>query len=62
MDFRYRAVCLGRPVGPWRQDIKLAREDLIERELGEYSEWGGFYINVPGDLEMELVQLHSRAA
>lgn len=62
MSLWYRATCLGRPIGPWRRVIQLAREDLIERELGEYTERGAFYITVPGDLEIEYKTPHSRAA
>ncbi len=48
----YRAVCFGRPIGPWRSDIRLARRDLMEEGLGDYSEYGrAFYIMVPGDIE-----------
>ena len=47
----YRALCFGKPVGPWRTDRKLVNEDLIDRELGAYDEWGKFWITVPGDVE-----------
>jgi hypothetical protein len=48
----YRAVCFGKPVGPWRADRAFAREDLMERGLGSYDEWGKFWITVPGDMEV----------
>ncbi|WP_287430476.1 hypothetical protein [Sphingobium sp.] len=52
MRMMYRALCFNTPVGPWRACRKLAQEDLIERELGEYTEWGTFYITVPGEMQM----------
>lgn len=48
----YRALCLGKPVGPWRPDRNAAREDLIQRGLGSYDEWGHFWVTVPGDLKV----------
>ena len=48
---RYRAVSFGRPVGPWRDDLKAVRLDLIELKLGSYDKWGKFFITVPGDIE-----------
>lgn len=62
MHFQYRATCLGRPIGPWRRNLPLAREDLIDRELGEYSEYGTFYIIVPGEIETRFAPAHSKAA
>lgn len=62
MQVWYRAMCLGRPVGPWRRNIKLAREDLIDCELGEYSEGGTFYTTVPGHIQTQFAAAHSRAA
>lgn len=46
----YRAMCFNKPVGPWRTKRDEARNDLIDAGLGEYTEWGSFYITVPGDL------------
>lgn len=48
----FRASCFGRPMGPWRERIDLAREDLIGAKLGEYDERGRFYVTVPGELEL----------
>ncbi|MDF0543365.1 hypothetical protein PX699_13485 [Sphingobium sp. H39-3-25] len=48
----YRALCFNQPVGPWRTCRNLAQEDLIEHELGEYTEWGTFYITVPGEMQI----------
>lgn len=50
----YRAVCFGRPVGPWRRDRKDAQTDLVDRELGSYDDWGKFWVTVPGDLERKV--------
>lgn len=48
----YRAVCFGKPIGPWRKCLRQARRDLMDEGLGNYSEYGGaFYITVPGDIE-----------
>jgi len=58
----YRATCLGKPIGPWRDKREKACEDLIDRRLGSYDEWGRFYITVPGDLEMQLAYHQSKAA
>ena len=46
----YRAVVIGRPVGPWRRDRRQARRDLIAINLGEYDADGIFYCIVPGDI------------
>lgn len=48
----YRAMCFGRPIGPWRLGIKAARADLISAKLGSY-EPDGFFITVPGALECQ---------
>ncbi|QDC39102.1 hypothetical protein FIL70_07400 [Sphingobium fuliginis ATCC 27551] len=48
----YRALCLGQPVGPWRQCKERVRRDLLTRQLGSYDEWGKFFITVPGDIEV----------
>jgi hypothetical protein len=47
----YRAVVLGRPIGPWRRDRSQARRDLIATNLGEYDGNGTFYCTVPGGIE-----------
>lgn len=49
---RFRASCFGRPVGPWRARIEMARSDLIGAKLGEYDERGRFYVTVPGELQI----------
>ncbi len=51
MSFWYRAVCFDRPLGPWRRARKEAQEDLLDHGLGERTEWGSFYITVPGDIQ-----------
>lgn len=62
MQTYYRAVSFGRPIGPWRKERNKARQDLIERELGSYDEWGTFYITVPGEIEWMYVRAQSKAA
>jgi hypothetical protein len=47
----YRAVVIGRPVGPWRSERSQARRDLIAINLGEYDGDGIFFCTVPGDIE-----------
>lgn len=47
----YRAVSFGRAIGPWRDCREKARRDLIDADLGSYSEWGTFFITVPGDIQ-----------
>lgn len=59
---RFRATSFGKPVGPWRTCKYKVRQDLIEKDLGSYDEWGAFYITVPGDIEMMKVAPQSRAA
>ena len=57
----YRALCLGKTVGPWRADKERVRRDLIARELGSFDEWGKFWITVPGDVEVRH-EAQSKAA
>lgn len=49
----YRAVCFGRPVGPWHDTKARAQRDLIEAKLGSFDDYGTFYVTVPGDLIRE---------
>lgn len=58
----WRALCFGKPIGPWRTDRKLAQEDLIDRELGSYDEWGKFWVTVPGDMQIKREVPQSIAA
>lgn len=51
----YRVTMFGDPMGPWRRDRRQARRDAIELDLGSYTEWGAFYITVPGDIERRKV-------
>lgn len=50
---RFRAVCAGYPLGPWRDDINDARRDLVASELARYSEGGAFQITEPGDIQIQ---------
>ncbi|MDF2494540.1 MAG: hypothetical protein K0S66_1474 [Sphingomonas sp.] len=47
----YRALCFGKPCGPWRFGAQAACRDLIAQDLGSYDEEGTFFITVPGGLE-----------
>lgn len=58
----YRATCFGKPIGPWRSSREAARRDLMDEDLGEYDEWGSFFISVPGDIEADYVWAQSSAA
>ena len=62
MQTKYRALCFGRPIGPWRASCERARQDLIEMDLGSYDDWGAFYITVPGDMEWMDIRVQSKAA
>lgn len=62
MQTRYRAMCLGRPVGPWRSERRQAYDDLAERDLGSYDEWGAFYFDILGDIETLHIRDHAKAA
>lgn len=48
----YRAMCFGKPIGPWRQGLRAARADLVSANLGSY-EPDGFFITVPGSLDCQ---------
>lgn len=58
----YRATCFGRAIGPWRSSRERARDDLIAEDLGDYDEWGNFFITVPGDIECRYERAQSKAA
>lgn len=62
MEFEFRALSFGKAVGPWRKCRNKMRQDLIEKDLGSYDEWGRFFVTVPGDIEMRRVENQSRAA
>lgn len=62
MGGRFRAVSFGRPIGPWRTCKEKVRQDLIDKDLGSYDEWGVFFISVPGDIEIMLTPSQSKAA
>ncbi len=51
----YRATSFGKPVGIWRDSLRLVREDLIALGLGSYDEWGWFFVTVPGGVETDSV-------
>jgi len=59
----HRALCLGKPVGPWRTEQDEARRDLVEQGLGSFDEWGKFWATVPDNLQTSNKWvLESRAA
>ena len=47
----YRVTVFGEPRGPWRDSRQRAHRDAIELGLGEYDEWGRFWITVPAAIE-----------
>ena len=51
MSLFYRVCSFGKPRGPWRPTKRQAQQDAIELGLGEYDEWGKFFVSVPGDIE-----------
>jgi hypothetical protein len=51
MALYYRVCSFGKPQAPWRSSRKKAQQDAVALGLGEYDEWGKFYISVPGDIE-----------
>jgi hypothetical protein len=52
----YRVREFGKPKGPWRVSKRLAQQDALDLGLGEYDEWGIFFVHVPGEIE----ELHER--
>jgi len=52
----FRVRSFGRPRGPWRRVKSQAERDAFEAGLGEYDEWGVFFVAVPGEIE----ELHER--
>lgn len=52
----YRVRFCGRPKGPWRPVRQQAERDAIELGLGEYDEWGKFFVSVPAEIE----EVHQR--
>jgi len=56
MSLFYRVRSFGKPVAPWRATKRQAQTDAAELGLGEFDEWGQFYVSVPGDIE----EVHER--
>lgn len=52
----YRVRMFGKPQGPWRAHKRQAERDALELGLGDYDEWGKFFVSVPGEIE----ELHER--
>lgn len=51
MALYYRATNMGRALGPWRAYKRRAQQDAADAGLGEYDEWGAFYLSVPAEIE-----------
>jgi hypothetical protein len=51
MSLFYRVSAFGQPRGPWRSSRRRAQLDAVDLGLGEFDEWGRFYVAVPGDIE-----------
>lgn len=62
MRLFYQAMCFEKPVGPWRSEMKKARNDLIAHDLGTRDEHGRFFIIVPGSIRSAIVYNQARAA
>lgn len=52
----YRVREFGRPKGPWRACRRQAERDALELGLGDFDEWGTFFVAVPAEIE----ELHER--
>ena len=60
MALQYRVIGYGRPRGPWRTKRRQAEMDAIAVELGEFDEWGQFYLDAGATIEWrrdEMVRL-----
>lgn len=52
----YRVRMFGEAKGPWRPLKRQAEHDALELGLGDYDEWGDFFVSVPGEIE----EVHER--
>lgn len=62
MSLFYRVSSFGKAQSPWRATRRLAQQDAVELGLGEYDEWGRFYVSVPGEIEWIHVNELRRAS
>ncbi len=51
MALRYRVVAFGEAQGPWRMRRREAERDAIARDLGEFDEWGQFYLSAHASIQ-----------
>lgn len=47
----YRVEMFGEPKAPWRPTKKQAERDASNLCLGEYDDWGKFYVTAPASIE-----------
>ena len=45
MALLYRVTAFGEPKGPWRARRRQAEQDAIAAGLGDFDEWGEFYLD-----------------
>lgn len=45
MALRYSVVAFGKQQGPWRIKQRQAERDACALGLGEYDDWGQFYLS-----------------
>lgn len=45
MALRYRVVAFGKPQAPWRLTERQAQRDASLLGLGEFDEWGQFFLD-----------------
>lgn len=50
MALYYRVCSFGKPLAPWRPTQRLARLDAVELGVGEFDEWGKFYLSAGSEL------------
>ena len=51
MALLYRVVAFGKPQGPWRSKKRQAQQDAVSCALGEYDEWGQFWLEGQAAIE-----------
>ena len=62
MAVRYRVVAFRKPRGPWRPTRRQAQHDAISQGLGDFDEWGAFYLDGYADIEWEYEDEVRRSA
>lgn len=51
MSLFYRIASFGNPRGPWRPTQRRAEADAAELGLGDYDEWGKFFVDAGSEIE-----------